>query len=217
MSESESHRQQPARKGKRYQVRRREIIEAAERVFGRAGYWSATMADIAAEVDITQPALYRYFASKRELFLEALSFRQGEIQQGITEILGGPEPLQEKLKQIGIATEATVKAHPEMAMLRIQAISVAAQDDELRSGVARTIDQLFEGHQALVRAAVAEGSLREDVDPRVVAAAVTGMALFLYVATTIDHPLAKTEDAQSMMGRLLKMLEPDPKPDTRDR
>ena len=62
----------PAPKGRRALARRREIVEAAERVFGRAGYWSATMADIAAEVHITQPALYRYFRSKRDLFLEAL-------------------------------------------------------------------------------------------------------------------------------------------------
>jgi AcrR family transcriptional regulator len=195
-----------APKGKRHEARRQEIVEAAERVFGRAGYSSATTADIAAEVGITQPALYRYFSSKRDLFLEALAFRQAEIQAGVEAALAGPGSIREKLGRIGAATERLVLAHPEMAMLRIQAIALASHDAEVRDRIIETIDRLFSGHKALLAAGAAEGSLREDIDTHAVAASITGMALFFYVATTIDHPLAKLEDGEPMVARLLNQL-----------
>lgn len=196
-------------KAARREARRREIVEAAERVFGRAGYWNATTADIASEVGITQPALYRYFSSKRELFLEALAFRQADIQAAIQSALATPGTMADKLAAMSAATESIVLAHPELAMLRIQAIAVAAQDEEVRAGVLATIDQLFNGHKAMVAEAQREGSVAADVDPHVAAASITGLALFFYVATTVGHPLADLEpDREPMVARLVKMLAP---------
>jgi AcrR family transcriptional regulator len=55
----------------RGQVRRREILTAARRVFSAKGYEGASMAEIAAEVGIVEGAIYKHFAGKRELLFEA--------------------------------------------------------------------------------------------------------------------------------------------------
>ncbi|MFD9127373.1 TetR/AcrR family transcriptional regulator [Kitasatospora sp. NPDC059571] len=47
--------------------RRAQIVAAACRQFHRSGYHGVSMADVAAEVGITAPALYRHFAGKPEL------------------------------------------------------------------------------------------------------------------------------------------------------
>lgn len=47
---------------------REDILEAAARAFGRSGYKSATMQDIAKEAGYTAASLYSYFSSKEEIF-----------------------------------------------------------------------------------------------------------------------------------------------------
>ena len=52
--------------------RRQDYIDAAARVFYRRGYDTATVGDIAEELDVTKAALYYYFASKEELLYEII-------------------------------------------------------------------------------------------------------------------------------------------------
>ena len=48
------------------------ILRAAERVFARAGFGGATMADIADEAGLPKANLHYYFGSKRELYRAVL-------------------------------------------------------------------------------------------------------------------------------------------------
>jgi len=52
--------------------RRRRIIEAARSVFATAGYANVGTADLAKAAGVSEPALYRYFSSKRDLFIACL-------------------------------------------------------------------------------------------------------------------------------------------------
>jgi len=52
--------------------RRAQIIDSAMRVFVEKGYNGATTAGIAREAGISEVTLFRYFASKKELFAEGL-------------------------------------------------------------------------------------------------------------------------------------------------
>ncbi|MCA9690858.1 MAG: TetR/AcrR family transcriptional regulator [Nannocystaceae bacterium] len=56
---------------------RQAILEAAEVVFGRVGYQSARMADVAAEAGVAAGTLYNYFKSKEEIF-ESILERAGD-------------------------------------------------------------------------------------------------------------------------------------------
>jgi AcrR family transcriptional regulator len=48
------------------------ILDAAETLFARQGYQATTINQLAAEVGVQGPALYKHFASKRALFEEVL-------------------------------------------------------------------------------------------------------------------------------------------------
>src|SRR5437588_6793871 len=48
--------------------RERDMLRAAEEVFGERGYHGASMDEIAARAGITKPMLYSYFESKEGLF-----------------------------------------------------------------------------------------------------------------------------------------------------
>ncbi|MDG2303507.1 MAG: helix-turn-helix domain containing protein [Candidatus Binatia bacterium] len=59
--------------------RRAEILRTAMKAFAQKGYRETGTADIAREIGISEPTLYRYFDSKRELYLEAIELGSGEI------------------------------------------------------------------------------------------------------------------------------------------
>ena len=52
--------------------RRRRIIEAARSLFAADGYGNVSTADLAKAAGVSEPALYRYFNSKRDLFVACL-------------------------------------------------------------------------------------------------------------------------------------------------
>ncbi|MFT3659921.1 MAG: TetR/AcrR family transcriptional regulator [Gordonia sp. (in: high G+C Gram-positive bacteria)] len=60
------------RRGQAKAARRAELIAAAARLMARRGFVAVRLEDIAAEVGISGPAMYRHFASKNELLDELL-------------------------------------------------------------------------------------------------------------------------------------------------
>lgn len=60
------------RKEKEKQIRRNDIIDAAEKVFFSKGYDVATMDDIAREAEFSKRTVYIYFNSKEQLYFEIM-------------------------------------------------------------------------------------------------------------------------------------------------
>ncbi|MDP4145151.1 MAG: TetR/AcrR family transcriptional regulator [Bacillota bacterium] len=60
------------RKAKEKQIRKNDIIKAAEKIFIEKGFELATMDDIAKEAEFTKRTLYAYFKSKEELYYEIM-------------------------------------------------------------------------------------------------------------------------------------------------
>ena len=52
--------------------RRLKLVETAIRVFSEGSYRGTTTAEIARAAGVSEPILYRHFASKRDLYLAAL-------------------------------------------------------------------------------------------------------------------------------------------------
>lgn len=64
---------QGARRARRIQRKRSEIIAAATQVFAEKGYAQAKTRDIAERADMAEGTLYNYFASKREIMLAIMA------------------------------------------------------------------------------------------------------------------------------------------------
>jgi AcrR family transcriptional regulator len=72
--------------------RRGEILDAALSVFVEKGYEGGTMRDIAQRVGVTEPAIYRHFASKEELFLELLRSAAGRMRHEVFAMIDALDP-----------------------------------------------------------------------------------------------------------------------------
>ncbi len=77
---------QEARRGRRIERRRSEILEAAAQVFADKGYESATTRDIAAAVDMGESTLYNYFQNKRQVLLAIIEQKQLEMDDFLRHI-----------------------------------------------------------------------------------------------------------------------------------
>lgn len=71
------------RKERERQAHRREVLEAAERVFVRKGYHAATVEEIAQEAEFAVGTIYSFFKSKDELYAQVV----GKIAQDFMEAL----------------------------------------------------------------------------------------------------------------------------------
>jgi AcrR family transcriptional regulator len=72
--------------------RRRAILGAAKRVFGRAGYHEATTRDIAAAANVSEALLYQHFPGKRQLFEELIREAAADLERRLLEAQESPNP-----------------------------------------------------------------------------------------------------------------------------
>jgi len=86
------------RKTREREMRREAIIEAAERVFARVGFYSATMAQIAAEAEYGMGTIYQHFPNKQGLFSEVILSSIEVFMKELREILRSHATWQAKLK-----------------------------------------------------------------------------------------------------------------------
>jgi AcrR family transcriptional regulator len=72
---------------KEKEARRRIILEAAERVFGRCPFDKVSMRQIAKEAGISPAAIYRYFPDQQALFIESFLTGADRLVQRIKRIV----------------------------------------------------------------------------------------------------------------------------------
>ena len=75
------------------------ILEAAETVFAQWGYSLVTMDTIAEEAQFSKATLYRYFRSKKEIFLEIIQGSMNRAYEKIAEIYDKPLGAEDKLRE----------------------------------------------------------------------------------------------------------------------
>ena len=81
--------------------RKQEILEAAIKIFVQKGYDKTSISDIADEIGISQGLCYRYFASKEEIYDEAISMYAEYIaQQNMGRFLATGKSLKEHIEML---------------------------------------------------------------------------------------------------------------------
>lgn len=139
-------------------ARRADILEAAQTVFGRSGWRSGSLREIADAAGISQAGLLHHFASKSALMIAMLEW-QDELAQnflvrrpGLDALAGSVAVLEDQLRHRDaiemfcvLAAEATDPEHPAHAFFvrryaRYRELTTAAfeqmrAEDQLRPGV----------------------------------------------------------------------------------
>lgn len=68
-------------------AREREMLDAAEEIFGERGYAGTSMDEIAARVGVSKPLVYQYYGSKDGLFVACLSRLRARLLESVSSVV----------------------------------------------------------------------------------------------------------------------------------
>jgi len=145
--------------------RKAAVLDSACGIFSSGSYRGTTTAQIARMAGVTEPVLYRHFASKRDLYLAVLeeSWRRLRI---LWDAAVEAEP--DARLWVGAMGQAYFEAKdPKVrcADLWVQALTEASDDPEIRRYIRRHMREVHEYVAATIRRAQEQGGILSDRDP----------------------------------------------------
>ena len=144
--------------------RRLALVETAIRAFSDGSYRGTTTAEIARAAGISEPILYRHFASKRDLYLAALEHVWGKARAQWERVLASTENVREAFESMGRDHVTIRDCKFQMAELWVQALSEANEDPELRKQLRRHMREVHDFVAGVIRRGQDEGVLNAHRD-----------------------------------------------------
>ncbi len=143
--------------------KRRQILDAAIRVFARQGFNACRVSDIADEAGVAYGLVYHYFKSKDQVLNELFTERWSLLLAAIEEVDGQSLTGREKLDAVAGFIIDSYRYEPELMKVIIVEVTRAA------NSFGRThlpeIRRAYDLIAKIVADAEAAGEFRNDVDP----------------------------------------------------
>jgi len=111
---------------------RKKIVAEAFSLFLTNGFEKTKMEDVAARLNVTKPAIYRYFRNKEELFFAALV---EQLMQEYNEAFTRSFATGDLLYDSGVFFDAILALHEKYATISMDIIKVMTRNKSLRAGV----------------------------------------------------------------------------------
>ncbi len=172
--------------------RRSAIVDAALQVFSSGSYSGATTAEIARQAGVSEPILYRHFASKKELYFACLDegWRrlEGLFEAAIAE--HGPAEAWPRLGPFAMRELKALLPH-----LWMQAVTEAGEDAEIRLYVRRHMRRVHDYFADALRDAQNAGVIPADRDVDAEAWIFIAGSLLAATADRLGGPLGAADFA----------------------
>jgi AcrR family transcriptional regulator len=136
------------------------IIRAAASVFQHKGYHGATMADIAAEVDLTAGSLYHHFPSKEELFTAVLNTGLAQFTDAVRAVVESDGSPTDRLRRVAQVHIQSVIGHENIAAAVIFESRALLDMPEVREPYVRQRDTLEALYRSVIEEGIAAGEFR---------------------------------------------------------
>jgi TetR/AcrR family transcriptional regulator, fatty acid metabolism regulator protein len=179
--------------------RRRELLDAAVRVFARKGFHGSRVGDIAEEAGVAHGLLYHYFRSKDEV-LETIF---GEAWQRLTtetdRIETSGQPIREQLRRFARIYLGSWLVTPELIAVLVREIArtpaVGDSVDEVRG--------VFVSLARMIDAARERGEVRADCNAQFAAWTVYGALEEILTGWVLGQLPAEEEDVERAVATVV--------------
>jgi TetR/AcrR family transcriptional regulator, fatty acid metabolism regulator protein len=181
--------------------RRRQILDAAVRVFARRGFHACRVSDIADEAGVAYGLVYHYFRSKEEV-LDTLFTERWDVLLQVTREADADDALtaREKLRAIAAFIMDSYRHDPDV--MKVVVVEVTRAANSFGRTHAATIREAYDLMADIVARAQEDGSFRADVPPRFAALAFYGVIEQVLTGWIFDpEPVAaeEIEDAKDLV------------------
>ena len=179
--------------------RRRELVDAAVRVFARSGFHGSRVGDIAEEAGVAHGLLYHYFRSKDEvletIFRETWSGLVSETKR----IEESGVALREQLRRFAHVYLGSWLVTPELIRVLVREVArspdIGNRVDEIR--------ELFVALQRMIEAAREQGEVRADCDAQIAAWVVYGALEEILTGWVLGQLPSEEEDVERAVATIV--------------
>ena len=157
-------------------MHRREILEAAERVFAQKGFAATTIDEIAQEAEFSKGAMYVYFDSKEDLFLSLIQEKLDEIEGRFGKVVESSDDPETKIRDLVESHLTFFEEDRDFFQIiaseqpRLGVETESRLRENMRERCTRGLDLIEE----VMEDAVSAGVLKE-IDPRLLATGLVGI------------------------------------------
>jgi TetR/AcrR family transcriptional regulator len=146
--------------------RRAAVLDTACRVFARCSYRAATTAEIAREAGVTEPILYRHFASKQALYLACIETAWQRVRAAWGEAVAAEPDPRAWTQAMANAFFDFKEQRSAVAQLWLRALTESGDDPDIRRYLRRHLRDVHAFVADVVRRCQAAGAIPVDRDPR---------------------------------------------------
>lgn len=185
-----------------FALRRRTLIAEAARVFNKLGFANASLDDIAANLQITKPALYHYFKSKDELLFECFAMSFDFADDAVAHAAKNGKTGGEKI-------EIYIKRHLHVGLSEEFPTITAREQDVLSAEYSERITLRRRKRRDQLRQFIEEGIKDGSVgscDPRVAIMIVNGAISWLFRVFQPGKPFSSEEISDHYVKILINGL-----------
>ncbi|MFD1173375.1 TetR/AcrR family transcriptional regulator [Oceanobacillus picturae] len=136
------------------------ILSVAQQLFMEKGYRAVTTREIAAQCEITQPALYYHYSDKQSLYIAMLERFVSQIQKRLRNV--GEGTIAERLEGM---LEVLSAEHPTSMMMMVHDILVEFKEENRKRVYTLWKDTYLDPFIKIFEEMQEEGMLRESIQP----------------------------------------------------
>ncbi len=192
----------------KYTSRQIEIMEAATARIDKHGIQNLTIKNLAADIGLSEPALYRHFKSKNEILLSLLNYFIAEMKSRIKSIPKGlNDTAADELKGIFNSQLQAFTEKPAIVSV-IFAESIFHFDDDLRIKVTEIMDLMHNYVSANIKKGQDSGEYGKLINASTLTTIVIGgIRLTVLKWKVSGHKSNLLKDGKAVVDGILKMIE----------
>jgi AcrR family transcriptional regulator len=145
--------------------RKAAVLECACGIFSAGSYRGTTTAEIARKAGVTEPVLYRHFASKRDLYLAVLEESWSRLRALWQEVVAEEPDPRFWVGAMGRAYLESKDTKVLCAELWIQALTEASDEPEIRKFLRKQMREVHDFVSDVIRRSQEAGGVFPERDP----------------------------------------------------
>src|SRR5436190_7749492 len=145
--------------------KRRQILDAAVRVFARRGYHSSRVGDIAEEAGVAHGLLYHYFSSKDDVLEMVFRENWGVLLERIEAVERSGESARDQLRHVAAILLRTWLHEPDVVRVLVRDIARSPEVQDRIGELVKPIGSI----RRIVERGIESGEFRADLDPAIAA------------------------------------------------